>query len=84
MDLKPGEVLCSNCKGKGYIRYKIHRTSRKKLFTLCEKCRSIGKFDWIEAVVGKRFINEPWWPPAGIARGVIHELKTRGNYMPKM
>lgn len=48
MNLKPGEVICTRCNGKGiFINKYFGKPS-------CPKCNGIGKLNWIENIVGKK------------------------------
>ena len=78
MDLKPGDIICPDCKGTGYDLKINDYPFGYKMHPHCDKCNGEGKLDWIEAVVGKRnSIYEPWFAPHGIRRGQINEIKTR-------
>jgi hypothetical protein len=56
--LKPGEIVCEECKGTGYDlkvpdvedQYTLEYRRHYK----CDKCHGVGKFDWIEVIVGKK------------------------------
>ena len=51
MELKEGEVQCSECHGSGN-RAKWNQIPDYKCYLMCDKCNGKGKMDWIEAVVG--------------------------------
>jgi len=52
--LKPGELICDQCKGNG----------DSITYNPCSKCLGSGKLDWIENVVGKKY-NESWFHGQG-------------------
>ena len=59
MDLKPGEIRCDQCDGKGFI---VNKYFGKPV---CNKCNGTGKLDWVEAVVGKKNNLHPYEPEKG-------------------
>jgi DnaJ-class molecular chaperone len=58
MELKPGEVECPKCNGKGTITKWLETNYlagyRYPRECQCPKCHGVGKLDWVEAVVGKK------------------------------
>ena len=63
MKLNPGEVICPKCKANNIVE------KGNLMVWGCDKCQGVGKLDWIEVVVGKNPIYEPWFPPAGLQEG---------------
>lgn len=60
VDLKPGEMICSECKGKRFIT-KVYippnqfgKPKEKTDINTCPKCYGAGKVDWVENIVGKK------------------------------
>jgi hypothetical protein len=53
IELKDGEQICSECKGKGSVR-EVNDGGFIIRHSKCEKCHGYGKLDWIEMIVGKR------------------------------
>lgn len=60
MELKKGEVICSECNGQKDIEnpHEIPKEKRKpyKVYItriVCPKCKGEGKLDWIENLIGK-------------------------------
>lgn len=57
MKLEAGDVICPQCHGTGHPdnnRVKEYELKYNIVPKVCDKCHGSGKFDWIEAVVGKR------------------------------
>jgi Zn finger protein HypA/HybF involved in hydrogenase expression len=54
MDLKPGEVICDECKGRGEViePFSESHNSYDCLFMTCPKCKGYKKLDWIEVATG--------------------------------
>jgi len=49
MELKPGEMVCSECSGQGEIVSPGHSHHWSKL---CPKCKGKGIVDWVENIMG--------------------------------
>lgn len=49
MDLEPGEVICTECEGKGF-----YKTNDPVIYLECQKCFGYGKLNWIENITGKK------------------------------
>ena len=53
LNLEPGEVVCSKCKGETFIRYTEKRGNGfYPMKMMCDKCNGHGKLDWIENITG--------------------------------
>jgi len=53
MEIKPGEVVCSKCKGETFVRYTEQRGKGfYPMKRMCDKCNGHGKLDWIENITG--------------------------------
>ena len=64
MDLKPGEIICDKCHGKGVMTETVQK--KKNFFVeknTCNKCHGDGKLDWIENITGKeeKEGKDPWF-----------------------
>ena len=49
-DLLPGEVICSKCKGHGFLPSTV--SSMEEWQYQCDKCDGEGKVDWVTNVMG--------------------------------
>jgi hypothetical protein len=49
--LKLGETICSQCEGSG--KEKTWESGGYVITPECPKCLGVGKFDWIERIMGK-------------------------------
>jgi len=69
MKLYPDEIICDQCNGVGHYGYSVERIEfinngiiqhmpGIKTYDYCTKCKGVGKLDWIEAIVGKRDLNQ--------------------------
>ncbi len=57
MDLKLGDVICSDCNGEGLIPsyFQIKNSNNSSFYYLdytCDKCEGAGKLGWIENITG--------------------------------
>lgn len=78
MDLKVDK--CGECNGKGYIKYKNHKSSKYYKYSTCDKCKVTGTIDWVERLVGKKESNLIWFSAAGYNRNLKGGLKIKmGN-----
>ena len=60
MKLKSGEIICSKCNGKGFIKLNDNYQNKNNFFIskkICSKCNGKGKLNWLENVFGTK--SEP-------------------------
>lgn len=51
--LEEGEYLCESCAGAGISDFKTLLTENK---SICHTCVGHGKLDWIDRIVGKKYL----------------------------
>jgi DnaJ-class molecular chaperone len=63
--MRDGEVVCNKCDGRGCLDV----LGSPDLLQQCPKCKGNKKVDWIENVIGKKYIEfdiEPIDFPMGV------------------